>query len=106
MLPVAWQGSGCTAGLTQCSASMCQEPWHWLCSCRPSGRAGHPLSEGGTVFLQQGGLTTGQENFSLSQTCVSQCSQTLDSLGMLRKRKALNWNVARFVFPFSCTRME
>lgn len=56
--------------------------------------------------LQQGGLTTGQENFSLSQTCVSQCSQTLDSLGMLRKRKALNWNVARFVFPFSCTRME
>lgn len=57
-------------------------------------------------FILEGGLTTGQENFSLSQTCVSQCSQTLDSLGMFWKRKALNWKVARLVFPFSCTRME
>ena len=39
-------------------------------------------------------LTTGQESFSLSQMNVSQCNQTLESLGMFWNRKALNWKVA------------
>lgn len=49
-------------------------------------------------------LTTGQESFSLSQMNVSQCNQTLESLGMFWNRKALNWKVALWSFPFSCTR--
>ena len=35
---------------------------------------------------------------------VSQCNHTLDSLGMFWNRKALNWKVALWSFPFSCTR--
>jgi hypothetical protein len=35
---------------------------------------------------------------------VSQCNQTLESLGMFWNRKALNWKVALWSLPFSCTR--
>jgi len=108
--PVACQGLGCMAGHSGSCVAVAPAAESSGTSSAPnipSGRSRHPLPKFSTVcFSGGGGLTTGQENFSLSQTCVSQCSQTLDSFGMLRKRKALNWNVARLVFPFSCTRME